>query len=230
MRSPVFSRSCLSPPLPAAYRDESARHESNDRRGFRFQRGAEWNGGEERKRRERDPPRIRDPRMFPQSCARALFCRFVSGVAGTILMRGNDLPGFAAPGENLIIEKVELCSARWKIAAVIVLGIRYRSFERLSRDASRERCDCEIFDLWWSSICEDLFVIFEVSLMAIQFLYRSDNEFYHGCRSFSFFRFRWKNRESILERSFEISFIALINSFLNTLVDNCDLGKIPTNL
>lgn len=223
MRSPVFSRSCLSPPLPAAYRDESARHESNDRRGFRFQRGAEWNGGEERKRRERDPPRIRDPRMFPQSCARALFCRFVSGVAGTILMRGNDLPGFAAPGENLIIEKVELCSARWKIAAVIVLGIRYRSFERLSR----ERCDCEMDEF---SICEDLFVIFEVSLMAIQFLYRSDNEFYHGCRSFSFFRFRWKNRESILERSFEISFIALINSILNTLVDNCDLRKIPTNL
>lgn len=26
-------------------------------------------------------------------------------------MRGNDLPGFAAPRENLIIEKVELCSS-----------------------------------------------------------------------------------------------------------------------
>lgn len=55
MRSPVFSRSCLSPPLPLpAYRDESARHESNDRRGFRFQRGGvEWSGGEGRKRRTR---------------------------------------------------------------------------------------------------------------------------------------------------------------------------------
>ena len=43
MRSPVFSCSCLSPLLSLsslpAYRDESARHESNDRRGFRFQRG-----------------------------------------------------------------------------------------------------------------------------------------------------------------------------------------------
>lgn len=57
----------------------------------------------------RDPPRIRDPRMFPRPRARALFCRFVSRVPGTILMRGNDLPGFAAaPRENLIIEKVEL--------------------------------------------------------------------------------------------------------------------------
>lgn len=128
MRSPVFSRSCLSPLLSLsslpAYRDESARHESNDRRGFRFQRGgAEWRvkgGGEKEedgKGNGRDPPRIRDPRMFPRPRARALFCRFVSRVPGTILMRGNDLPGFAAaPRENLIIEKVELWAARSKIA------------------------------------------------------------------------------------------------------------------
>lgn len=94
------------PPSPRISRwIGTARIERSTRISFPTGRsGAEWRG--ERGKLGEGRRRIRDPRMFPQSRARALFCRFVSGVPGTILMRGNDLPGFAAPRENLIIEKV----------------------------------------------------------------------------------------------------------------------------
>lgn len=76
-------------------------------------------------------------------------------------MRGNDLPGFAAPRENLIIEKVELCSSmedRGGNCFGNTVSI-YRTV--LSRERKRMRMD--EFSIW---ICEDLsksIVIFKLS-------------------------------------------------------------------
>lgn len=121
-------------------------------------------------------------------------------------MRGNDLPGFAAPRENLIIEKVELCSSmedRGGNCFGNTVSIYRTALEREKEDANGRVFHLDLrgsfkidrdFQTFFSAISEFYYVIiyyvsFITSFMWVLF----------------FFDERIANPILLSERSFEIS-------------------------
>lgn len=120
-------------------------------------------------------------------------------------MRGNDLPGFAAPRENLIIEKVELCSSmedRGGNCFGNTVSIYRTALEREKEDANGRVFHLDLrgsfkidrdFQTFFSAISEFYYVIIYYVSFITSFMW------------VFFFDERIANPILLSERSFEIS-------------------------